>query len=60
MHHGLGWMENDETGCFDRIIPNTALINSRKMGAPITACKSLGTVWRNLKHQLKIGKGISE
>jgi hypothetical protein len=33
MHHGLGWMENDATGCFGQIIPNTALINSRKMGA---------------------------
>jgi hypothetical protein len=60
MHHSLGWMENDATGCFDRIIPNTALINSRKMGASLPACKALGTVWRNLKHQLKIGKGISE
>jgi hypothetical protein len=60
MHHCLGWMENDATGCFDRIIPNTALINSRKMGASIAACKALGTVWKNLKHQLKIGKGISE
>jgi hypothetical protein len=60
VHHGLGWMENDAMGCFDRIIPNTALINSRKMGASITTCKALGTVWRNLKHQLKIGKGILE
>jgi hypothetical protein len=44
MHHGLGWMENDATGCFDCIISNTALINIRKLGASITACKAFGTV----------------
>jgi hypothetical protein len=33
MHHSMSWMETDYAGCYDRIMPNVALTNSKKFGA---------------------------
>jgi hypothetical protein len=33
MHHIISWMETDYAGCYDRIMPNVALINSQKFSA---------------------------
>jgi hypothetical protein len=42
MHSIMSWMETDFPGCYDRNMPNVALINSRKFGASRTACQILG------------------
>jgi hypothetical protein len=60
MHSSMSWMETDFAGCYDRTMPNVALINSRKFGASRTACQTLGKVWQGLKHHVKTAAGTSE
>jgi len=45
-----GWIENDEKGCFDCIIPSLAIMNCRRYGAPKNGCHTLAKIWNNLKH----------
>jgi hypothetical protein len=40
----LTWMETDCTGCYDRMIPNTLLIDAQTMGASRNSCIALGKV----------------
>jgi hypothetical protein len=40
----LTWMETDCTGCYDRMIPNTLLMNAQTMGASRNICIALGKV----------------
>jgi hypothetical protein len=35
-------METDCTGCYDRMIPNTLLMNAQNQGASKNLCKALG------------------
>jgi hypothetical protein len=53
MHCSMSWMETDFAGCYDRIMPNVALINSSKFGASKSACQTLGKVWQGLQHHVK-------
>jgi hypothetical protein len=55
----LAWMETDCTGCYDRMIPNTLLMNAQTMGASRNSCIALGKVWKNLKHHVQTGHGTS-
>jgi hypothetical protein len=60
MHSSMSWMETDFAGCYDRIMPNVALINSRKFGASKTAYQTLGKVWQGLQHHAKTAAGTSD
>jgi hypothetical protein len=55
----LAWMETDCTGCYDRMNPNTLLMNAQTMGASRNSCIALGKVWKNLKHHVQTGHGTS-
>jgi hypothetical protein len=59
MHYSMSWMETDYAGCYDRIMPNVALINSQKFGATKSACRTLGKVWQGLQHHVKTANGVS-
>jgi hypothetical protein len=52
-------METDCTGCYNRMIPNTHLMNAQTMGASRNSCIALGKVWKNLKHHTQTGHGTS-
>jgi hypothetical protein len=60
MHSSMSGMETDFAGCYDRIMPNVALINSQKVGPSRTACQTLGKVWQGLHHHVKTAAGTSE
>jgi hypothetical protein len=60
MKTSLSWMETDCAGCYDRIMPNVAQLNSSKLGASKPVCETLGKVWQGLQHHVKTGAGISE
>jgi hypothetical protein len=53
-------METDCTGCYDRMIPNTLLMNAQTMGASKNSCIALGKVWKNLKHHVQTGHKTSD
>lgn len=55
----IAWMENDATGCFDRIIPVLALLNCQRYGITAAACETLGKTWQNLKHNIRTSHGDS-
>jgi hypothetical protein len=55
----LAWMETDCTGCYDRMIPNTLLMNAQTMGASRNSCIALGKVCKSLKHHVQTGHGTS-
>jgi hypothetical protein len=57
IHYSMSWMETDYAGCYDRIMPNVALINSQKFGETKTACRTLGKVWQGLQHHMKMAGG---
>jgi hypothetical protein len=60
MHHSMSWMETYYAGCYDRSMPNVALISSQKFGATKTACRTLGKVWQGLQHHVKTANGVSK
>jgi hypothetical protein len=60
MHHSMSWMETDYAGCYDRIMPNVALINSQTIGATKTACRTLGKVCQGLQHHIKTASDVSK
>jgi hypothetical protein len=60
MHYSMSWMETNYAGCYDRIMPNVALINSQKFGETKTACRTLGKVWQGLQHHVKTAGGLSD
>jgi hypothetical protein len=60
MHYIMSWMETNYAGCYDRIMPNVALINSQKFGATKKACRTLGKVWQGLQHHVKTAGGVSD
>jgi hypothetical protein len=60
MHSSMSWMETDFAGCYDRIMPNVELSNSRKFVASKTACQTLLKVWEGLQHHVKTAAGTSE
>jgi hypothetical protein len=56
----MAWMETDCTGCYDRMIPNTLLMNAHNQGASENSCKALGMVWSKLRHHVQTGQGVSK
>jgi hypothetical protein len=56
----MAWMETDCTGCYDRMIPNTLLMNAHNQGASENSCKALGMVWIKLRHHVQTCQGISK
>jgi hypothetical protein len=60
MQSSMSWMETDFSGCYDRIMPSVALINSRKFGASRTACQTLGKVLQGLQHHVNTAAGTRE
>jgi hypothetical protein len=53
-------MDNDATGCFNKIIPTLAAIACQTSGASETYCKVLIKVWQEQHHHVKIGQAVSE
>jgi hypothetical protein len=53
-------METDYAGCYERIMPNVALINSQKLGATKAALRTLGKAWQGLQHHVKTANGVSK
>jgi hypothetical protein len=53
-------MDNDVTGCFDRIIPAMAAILCQTLGANENSRKVLIEVWQEQQHHVKIGQAVSE
>jgi hypothetical protein len=52
-------METDYAGCYDRIMPNIALINIQKFGATKPVCRTLRKVWQGLQHHVKTASEVS-
>jgi hypothetical protein len=53
-------MDNDATGCFDRIIPALTEIAYQTLGVSETSYKVLIEVWQEQQHHVKIGQAVSE
>jgi hypothetical protein len=56
----LAYIENDATGCYDRIVTPLVLLFLRKYGVPKTTLASLSKTWEGTSHKIKTLYGISE
>jgi hypothetical protein len=52
-------VDNDATGCYDRIIPALGMICCRRLGMPRNAINCQATVLRLLRYAVKHAAGIS-
>jgi hypothetical protein len=53
------FVENDATGCYDRLINNLILMVLKNLGIPTTVTTSLGLLWDNTIHMIKTMYGTS-
>lgn len=53
------FVENDATGCYDRLINNLILMILRKLGLPATETSFLGQLWDDTIHLIKTIYGTS-
>jgi hypothetical protein len=53
------FVENDATGCYDRLMNNIILMILKKFGIPKTVTSCLGSIWDNTVHLIKTIYGTS-
>jgi hypothetical protein len=53
------FVENDATGCYDRLMNNIILMILKKFGIPKTVTSCLGSLWDNTVHLIKTIYGTS-
>jgi hypothetical protein len=53
------FVENDATGCYDRLMNNLILMVLKKLGIPPTVTSCLGEIWDNTVHLIKNIYGTS-
>jgi hypothetical protein len=56
----IAYIENDATGCYDRIVNPLVLLFLRKLGVPDNTAKSLSATWDDTAHHIKTMYGVSE
>jgi hypothetical protein len=56
----IAYIENDTTGCYDRITNPLVLLYLRKKGIPINTTLSLAKTWEHTIHRIKTAYGVSE
>jgi len=56
----LAYIENDATGCYDRIVNPLVLLFLRKIGIPTNTVRSLAQTWAHTSHKIKTLYGISD
>jgi hypothetical protein len=59
LKHTAAFVENDATGCYDRLINNLILMILRKLGLPSTVTSFLGQLWDDTIHLIKTIYGTS-
>jgi hypothetical protein len=52
-------MDNDATGCYDRIIPSMGMLACRRLGMPTKAIKCQANAPTQMKYSVKTAHGIS-
>ena len=56
--HGTAtFMENDAVGCYDRLMNNLLLLILLKLGLSSTVAASMGSIWDNTIHHIKLSMG---
>jgi hypothetical protein len=56
----IAYIENDATGCYDRIVNPLVLLFLRKLGIPDNIVKSVSATWEGTAHHIKTIFGVSE
>ncbi len=56
----VAYIENDATGCYERITNPLVLLYLRRKGVPLPIINSLTETWKNTTHRIKTAYGISE
>jgi hypothetical protein len=56
----IAYIENDATGCYDRIVNPLVLLFLRKLGVPDNIVKSVSATWEGTAHHIKTVYGVSE
>jgi hypothetical protein len=51
--------DNDDKGCYDRIISGVALVALRRLGYSKKSVKMLGLMWDQMEHHVCTGFGVS-
>jgi hypothetical protein len=54
------FIENDDTGCYDRLVNNLLPMVLKKLGLPSTVSKCIGTLWDAAVHFIKTTYGVLE
>jgi hypothetical protein len=52
--------DNDDKGCYDRIISGVALASLRRLGYSKESVKMLGLMWAQMEHHVCTGFGVSD
>jgi len=55
----MAYIENDATGCYDRIVNPLVLLFLRKLGIPQPVLQSIAKTWANTTHKIKTTYGVS-
>jgi len=58
--HPIAYIENDATGCYDRIVNPLVLLFLLKLGVPEPVVRLFAETWQYTEHRIKTMYGVSE